>query len=208
MAPSLIRLGAAALAYVSSVSALEAYQLKEQYTPSNFFDKFDFFNQPDPNGGTVKYTSKSAARALGLIQESENEVRIGVNSLAIQPLRESVRLESRNTYNSGLIIADFSHFPSRTCGSWPAFWMVGPNWPTDGEIDIYEGWNLNDRNKVVAHTDSVAKVGSCKIQQGDFLSELGYADCYNYASGQPNNVGCAVDEKNGLFGNPDGGVCE
>ena len=22
------------------------------------------------------------------------------------------------------------------CGTWPAFWLVGPNWPNGGEIDV------------------------------------------------------------------------
>lgn len=22
------------------------------------------------------------------------------------------------------------------CGTWPAYWLVGPNWPSGGEIDV------------------------------------------------------------------------
>src|SRR5690348_578727 len=34
------------------------------------------------------------------------------------------------------------------CGTWPAFWMVGPNWPNGGEIDIIEGVNTNNFDQV------------------------------------------------------------
>lgn len=212
MAPSLARLGAAAaLAYASGAVALDAYALKESYTPSNFFDKFNFFSGTDPNQGFVKYRNKQDATNLGLVSKTTSEVTIRVDSAAgsfDQNGRSSVRLESANTYNKGLFIADFSHFPAQACGAWPAFWMVGPNWPTDGEIDIYEGWNLNTKNKIVGHTDNPNTAGTCKIQSSDFSgSSLTYPNCWNNAPGQPSNTGCAVEETNGLFGNAAGGVC-
>jgi hypothetical protein len=210
MAPSMLRLGAAALACASSAAAaLEAYELKESYNHSNFFDKFKFFSDRDPNNGFVKYRSESDAKDLGLIETGKQDVTIRVDSTRKeQNGRNSVRLESVNTYNSGLFIADFSHFPKQACGSWPAFWMVGPTWPDDGEVDIYEGWNLNKRNKVVLHTDDPIKAGDCKIQPGDFTSSMKYENCWNKAPLQPDNGGCAVEESNGLYGNAAGGVCE
>jgi beta-glucanase (GH16 family) len=209
MAPSIVRLGAAALAYASSAAALEAYQLKESYTPSNFLEKFRFFSDRDPNNGFVKYRNKQDSENLGLIKTTDNDVTISVDSTrSDQDGRSSVRLESVNSYNKGLFIADFAHFPKQACGAWPAFWMVGPNWPRDGEVDIYEGWNLNQRNKVVLHTDDPKDVGSCVILPGDFTSTIVWPNCWNNAPGQPGNTGCAVEEKNGLFGNANGGVCE
>jgi beta-glucanase (GH16 family) len=210
MAPSLVRLGAAALAYTSGVVAQEkAYQLKESYTPSNFFDKFSFFSSPDPNRGFVQYRNKDDSTRLGLVETGSEDVKIGVQASGNdQDGRSSVRLESVSTYNSGLFIADFSHFPAKACGAWPAFWMVGPEWPRDGEIDIFEGWNLNEGNKIVLHTDSPLNTGICKVSQADFTSPLRYADCWMDAPNQPGNTGCAVDESNGLWSNPQGGVCE
>jgi hypothetical protein len=43
--------------------------------------------------------------------------------------RMSVRLESKQSYNQGLIIADIAHMPGSICGTWPAFWTIGPDWP-------------------------------------------------------------------------------
>ena len=53
MAPSLFKLGAAALAYTTSVSAAQAYLLSESYSPSNFFDKFNFFEVSSAGYGTT-----------------------------------------------------------------------------------------------------------------------------------------------------------
>lgn len=49
--------------------------------------------------------------------------------------RPSVRISSNKTYNSGLFILDVKHMPFG-CGTWPAYWLVGPNWPSGGEIDV------------------------------------------------------------------------
>lgn len=211
MAPSIARLGTVALAYASGVVATstEAYKLKESYTPSNFFDKFNFFADTDPNGGAVHYRSRADAKDLGIIEENDNDVRLGVHTgEADDNGRSSVRIESRNTYNGGLFIADFTHFPGKACGSWPAFWMVGPQWPRDGEVDIYEGWNMNERNKVVLHTDDPDVTAQCHVSQDNFEGQLQYSDCWTANPRQASNAGCAVEESNGLWANPDGGVCE
>ncbi|KAL2256118.1 hypothetical protein VTK26DRAFT_2154 [Humicola hyalothermophila] len=207
MAPSIARLGAAALAYASGIAALEAYELKESYTPSNFFDKFTFFSQGDPNHGFVQYRNKETAFSMGLARKGEDDVYIGVDSTEKDPNgRSSVRLESLNRYNSGLFIADFTHFPGKACGTWPAFWMVGPEWPDDGEVDIYEGWNLEERNKVVLHTDHPDRAGVCRLEEKGITGDVMYSNCWTADPKQPPNAGCAVEETNGLWANPDGGV--
>lgn len=42
-----------------------------------------------------------------------------------------VRISSKRTYNHGLFIADFFAMP-HGCSVWPAYWSVGPNWPSAG----------------------------------------------------------------------------
>ena len=34
--------------------------------------------------------------------------------------RKSVRLESLDTFDRGLLVADFDHMPGNACGIWPA----------------------------------------------------------------------------------------
>jgi hypothetical protein len=52
----------------------------------------------------------------------------------------SIRISTTKTYNGGLFIADFERMPFG-CSLWPAYWSVGTDWPTNGEIDILEGVN-------------------------------------------------------------------
>lgn len=61
--------------------------------------------------------------------------------------RKSVRIHSKYVFNGGLIILDAVHMPVG-CGTWPAFWANGPNWPNGGEIDILEGVNGFTQNQV------------------------------------------------------------
>ncbi|KAK0745223.1 hypothetical protein B0T21DRAFT_281819 [Apiosordaria backusii] len=212
MAPSFTKLGAVALALASSAVATQKnYVLTEEYTPSNLFDNFEFkefkgFDQ-DPNRGHVHYQSKAEAIILGLIDEvNTDDVYIGVDSDKIAVVgRESVRIESKNSYSKGLFIAEFSHLPKAVCGAWPAFWLTGEKWPDHGEIDIYEGWNLNPQNKVVGHTNETT-AGSCIIDGPASSGTVAYDDCHVEAEGQPLNAGCALDEKNSLFGSDKGGI--
>ncbi len=212
MAPSFIRLGAAALASATSVAALQAYQLTESYNPSNFFndDKFTFFSGADLNKGFIKYRNKADAIRLKLVETNTDDVKIGVDSTNKDvDGRSSVRLESHNSYNGGLFIADFSHFPAPACGSWPAFWMYGPSWPTTGEIDLYEGFHVNTANTIVGHTDSPTVVDECKLQASDLTGASVTSDnCWINAPGQWGNQGCGAEETNGLYGKSTGGICE
>lgn len=59
---------------------------------------------------------------------------------AFAPLAPVALTRSRQTAysNGGLFIYDVAHMPTG-CGLWPSIWMVGPNWPAGGEIDIIEG---------------------------------------------------------------------
>lgn len=56
----------------------------------------------------------------------------------VASVRKSVRITTQFTYTGGLVLMDAVHMPAG-CGTWPAFWSNGPNWPAGGEIDIVEG---------------------------------------------------------------------
>jgi beta-glucanase (GH16 family) len=221
MTRSLYVLGAAALAYSGTAVAAEekTYQLADSFNSENFFDNFDFFeskfgtgnyNDVDPTSGYVNYRSRADAEYLGLIATQGTEMYIGVdhaNTLDPQGQgRNSVRLESKKVFNSGLIIAKFSHLPAPVCGTWPGFWMYGANWPTNGEIDIYENWNNAPNNLLTLHTASDA--GSCKLAQSEMSDPIVTGNCDNNAAGQYTNQGCGATEVNGLWGSASGGVCK
>ncbi|KAK7527798.1 concanavalin A-like lectin/glucanase domain-containing protein [Phyllosticta citriasiana] len=128
------------------------YVLVDDYEPSNFFDKFDFFTANDPTQGYVDYVNKSYAQADGLIGNTSDRVYMGVDTTHTYNVysdrgRPSVRLQSTQSYTHGLFILDLNHMPYG-CGTWPAWWTVGDinTWPADGEIDIIEGVNANQNN--------------------------------------------------------------
>ncbi|KAF2022149.1 glycoside hydrolase family 16 protein [Aaosphaeria arxii CBS 175.79] len=174
----------------TTVSAA-AFGLIDTYDASNWLSKFDVQAIADPTHGYVNYVNQAQAQSLGLIKTQNNAVYMGVDHTSVlNPSgtgRNSVRLQSKTGYNSGLVIADFAHVPGSNCGSWPAFWMVGPNWPNQGELDILEGVNLNTYNQVTLHTSPgcVPSVGA----GGESGRRIGNADC----GANGGFVGCGVE---------------
>ncbi|KAI2614661.1 glycoside hydrolase family 16 protein [Hypoxylon fragiforme] len=146
------------------VAAQAAYTVQDSYDQTNFFEGFEFFNYPDPTNGFVKYQSAVEANSMSLAGYANEGVYLGVDykTMDTSAGRGSVRVNSKKTYNEGLIIADIAHQPAAQCGTWPAFWTVGPHWPYDGEIDIIEGVNLATNTTYTLHTGP-----GCTFTQGD-----------------------------------------
>ncbi|OAX83878.1 hypothetical protein ACJ72_01755 [Emergomyces africanus] len=166
------------------------YVLKDEYNSQNFFQEFNFFTGDDPTHGYVDYVDKSTAESQGLVSTTGNAIYMGVDSTRIASGRgrSSVRVESKRTYDRGLIITDIEHMPGGICGTWPAFWTVGPNWPVDGEIDILEGVNDQRTNLMVMHTNA-----GCSItNRGTFTGQLLTPNCDINAPGQSPNAGCSI----------------
>ncbi|KMU90939.1 mixed-linked glucanase [Coccidioides immitis H538.4] len=195
----------AALAQLAAAS----YELMDDYNPSNFFDKFEFFSGRDPSNGYVAYQGKEAALSSNLAQKLENSIRIGSDStdIATGPGRRSVRLETKARYKHGLIVADIKHMPGSICGIWPAFWTVGSRWPEHGEMDIIEGVNRQSINKMALHTTAGCKINS----NGDFTGVVETPDCDVNSPNQAPNQGCLFTSSQGNsygtnFNNRNGGV--
>ena len=142
---------------------------------ANFFDGtyWNFFHDADPTHGSVKYVSKQTAIAKKYIDPSGNPsdpvfIRIENTTKTANVGRESVRLESKKLYNSGLFMLYLEHMPTG-CGTWPAFWTSVPGpppkppkvpvWPNRGEIDIIEGVNLQTNNLATLHTSHTCQFG-------------------------------------------------
>ncbi|KAJ8063744.1 hypothetical protein OCU04_007607 [Sclerotinia nivalis] len=177
--------------FITSITALTKYQLEERYSGNNFFDAFNFFTAPDPTHGFVTYVSESAASQQGLISVRSDGVYMGVDSKTVlNPSgagRNSVRIESKKSWTHGLFVADLGHMPGGACGSWPAMWTVGDNWPYNGEIDIIEGVNGQNHNLMSLHSGP-----TCSVAGSGQTGTLQSANCNNFAN--PVGVGCGISD--------------
>ncbi|KAH6637871.1 concanavalin A-like lectin/glucanase domain-containing protein [Boeremia exigua] len=170
--------------------SVAGYALEDDYM-TDFYGAFDFFTAPDPTNGFVKYVDEATARQTNLINASTTvPVEWGVDSTNETPEgRPSLRLVSKKKYNAGLVVMDVAHMPTG-CGTWPAFWMVGPDWPTGGEIDILEGVNEQTNNGMTLHTAPNCKIGP---DTSIFAGEVTTPNCDVNAKGQDKNVGCSIE---------------
>ncbi|PRP82859.1 endo-1,3(4)-beta-glucanase [Planoprotostelium fungivorum] len=164
------------------------YGNQQKWTSWNFFDQFNFYTGGDPTHGYVQYVDRGTAQNAGLINGDNGRAYIGVdkNNRAGGAGRQSVRLESKNKFENGLMILDLNHMPGSVCGTWPAFWSFGDNWPNTGEIDIIEGVNRQDYNQITLHTSSGCTLdGGAQWQTGSTIS----GNCDANVNG---NAGCGV----------------
>ncbi|UKZ62921.1 uncharacterized protein TrAtP1_004152 [Trichoderma atroviride] len=163
-------------ALLATRATAQGYSLSVTYDVSNFFSSFDFFTDHDPTNGFVEYVDANTANSLNLTSTLTGSVIMGVDSTETNPAngRKSVRVTSQQSFNHGLFIADIAHMPGSVCGAWPAFWMVGPNWPSSGEIDIIEGVNTQTSDSITLHTSAGFSVSNDGSNSGTQL--LG-SDC-------------------------------
>ncbi|TVY42669.1 putative endo-1,3(4)-beta-glucanase [Lachnellula occidentalis] len=171
-----------------STTAASIYSLDTKLAGLSFFDNFNFITGPDPTHGFVDYVSAAKAATLGLVAPLPNgAVYIGVDhwtTLSTSATgRKSVRISSKKSWTHGLFIADIAHMPGGICGTWPAFWSFGPDWPNSGEIDVLEGVNSNHDNQMTLHTSSNCTIAGTG-QTGTLLTENCDANV-NY------NAGCS-----------------
>jgi hypothetical protein len=106
---------------------------------------FYLSSNPDLTHGITNYVDKNDKTYLEkYVTLDGDKLKLQVEKL--QPVEntprsvKSVRLESYKEYNSGIFVFSASHCPTGD-GIWPAFWLVGSNWPANGEIDILEAVN-------------------------------------------------------------------
>jgi len=178
-----------AVAVLLCLQLAQAYRLVQNYEGNNFFSGFDFWNQGDPTHGYVQYVDENTAQQRGYIAVDSNGtvlIRSDDKSVASGSGRGSVRISSKAVFNQNtLFIFDYNHQPFG-CGTWPAVWLCGPNWPNGGEIDIVEGVNNNQKNQMTLHTgDGCSMSGVPRSQTGS----PGQTNCNVYATG---NSGCGV----------------
>ncbi|KAJ5803787.1 CAZyme family GH16 [Penicillium psychrosexuale] len=164
------------------------YTLVDTYSGPNFFEQFTYFTDEDPTKGFVVYVNKTTARHLNLTYASETSaiLRADASTPNTRSGRNSVRIESRNTYGSGLFIFDIIHTPFG-CATWPALWLTdGYSWPTNGEIDVLETTNIGSHgNEISIHTTKGCNMDVKRKHTGQAI----FKNCDNSTNG---NSGCAV----------------
>ena len=105
-----------------------------------------------------------------------------------------MRLESRQTFDQGILIADFAHLPSSACGTWPAYWTYDYAEDPYGEVDIIEGDNNQIGDVISLHTGA-----TCRLKD-DPQSQSG-TDIRNDCSLTTNYLdGCGVSGPSNSYG--------
>ncbi|TVY62767.1 putative endo-1,3(4)-beta-glucanase, partial [Lachnellula suecica] len=172
--------------------ATSIYNLDTSLSGQSFFEGFDFYTGSDPTHGFVNFLGGPQAEIKGLAGPGPNGASyMGVDHTTTLstsgPGRNSVRITSKKSWTHGLFIADIEHMPGGICGTWPAFWMLGPNWPYNGEIDIIEGVNSNHNNLMSLHSSANCTIAgsgqSGQIQSNNCDGNFSYnAGCGTTAS--------------------------
>ncbi|KAJ7646203.1 glycoside hydrolase family 16 protein [Mycena rosella] len=186
-------LSSLALLSVVLPSALAAttYDMVKEYSGSTFFNDWNFYGQFDnlTNGDAIFVTSSVASSSkLAYVDSTTNRAIIKVDNtstVAFNDKRNTVRISSKDEFDIGSVwIADMYHVPFG-CSVWPAFWSQAPNWPSGGEIDTFEHWNLELHNQMTLHTEP----GCTQASPVQTATVVNSTDC----SFQDNsNAGCGV----------------
>lgn len=187
-----------------------SYSVIESHQGSSFFDGWDFFTGGDPTNGIVSFIDQGTASQNGLanVNAAGNAVMRVETTPQVQNTRQAVRITTTKSYNGGLVIMDSVHMPTG-CGTWPAFWSNGPNWPSGGEIDIVEGVNDYSNNQATIHTDPGCSIASSDSSKLAITGKVvGGTNC---AALQTGNQGCGVrasqaNSFGAAFNNGNGGV--
>lgn len=143
-----------------------------------------------------RYVNQSTSNSLNLTYVGEDSVvlKVDTSNKNATKGRQSVRLESKTSYDSGLFIFDIIHTPYG-CGLWPALWLTDTyNWPENGEIDVVETNNLaTEGNAVTLHTTSGCKMNVKRKETGT----PNYVTCDNSTH---SNAGCGVQGSPRTYG--------
>ncbi|KIK70407.1 glycoside hydrolase family 16 protein [Collybiopsis luxurians FD-317 M1] len=186
------------------------WKLVEGHNGSDFFQGWSFFTGSDPTHGVVDYLDEDDAQSSGLayVNSAGHAVMAVDTTNNLSGNRKSVRITTNSHYDQGIWILDAVHMPTG-CGTWPAFWTNGPNWPAGGEIDIVEGVNDYIANQATIHTNPGCSISSSNSNTlGITGTVVGGTNC---AAAETNNQGCGVRAASNVsfgaaFNNNGGGV--
>ncbi|XXQ32070.1 GH16 domain-containing protein [Plasmodiophora brassicae] len=183
------RLCLVVVALIAPVRSSSSYTRTAAWTPSTFLDQFDFDTDDDPTNGFVDYVDGATASLQNLVPIVNNAQQLRADSTNVvggsARGRRSIRLQSKQRFNGGLFLLDLAHMPVG-CGTWPAYWFLGPNWPSSGEVDVIEGVHNNTWNELTYWTGSKCTQPSARRQTAvsagqDCLVGTGATGCANLA---------------------------
>ncbi|KAG8836038.1 hypothetical protein FRC17_010502 [Serendipita sp. 399] len=113
----------------------------------------------------ITYVAAADAMGAGLAYVQDDVVAVmtvdTTTTLSSGDYRKSVRITSKKSYNKGLFIFDILRAPYG-CSVWPAAWLVGPSWPSGGEIDVIEGVHENIYNQMTVHSSAGCTLDASK----------------------------------------------
>ncbi|KAK0202504.1 endo-beta-glucanase [Desarmillaria ectypa] len=167
-----------------------SYQQTDSFVGSQFYSGFSHQAIYDPTNGRVNYVDVSTSKSRNLTYASGDTFILRADDTTVLnangPGRNSVRLMSNKQYGSNTVMVfNIRHMP-QGCGTWPAVWTVGPNWPYGGEVDIIEGVNNQAYNQATLHTSS-----GCTMPSSS-RSQTGVALTSNCDVNVNSNAGCGV----------------
>ncbi|KAG5640368.1 hypothetical protein DXG03_008893, partial [Asterophora parasitica] len=142
----------------SSFQTLGAtYHQSDNIVGSGFLSAFSVESLADPTHGRVNYVDAGTAASENLTYANGDTFILRADYkktlTAGGPGRDSVRIQSNKQYTTSVAIFNVRHIP-QGCGTWPAIWTVGGDWPNQGEIDILEGVNDQGPNAATLHTNA------------------------------------------------------
>jgi len=155
---------------------------------SGFNSAFNYQAISDPTHGRVNYVSAGTAASQNLTFASSSSFVLRADSKSVLSAsgagRNSVRLQSNKQYTTSVVVFNVRHMP-QGCGTWPALWTVGADWPNQGEVDILEGVNDQGPNQATLHTNAGCTVPASRSQTGTALLN-------NCDVAATSNSGCGV----------------
>ncbi|PIL25507.1 hypothetical protein GSI_12432 [Ganoderma sinense ZZ0214-1] len=194
------------LAYLLTAVLAGTWNECDSYSGKSFLSGFNHMAIPRPHPRpSVRLSPKrprskknlTFAKGDTLILRADHTTKLSASG----PGRDSFRLMSKKTYTNHVSVWNVRHMP-RGCGTWPALWEFGSNWPAHGEVDVVEGVNGHGTNQMTLHTTSGCTMGGSRKMSGHSVQ----TNCDVAANG---NSGCSVLDKNansyGLAFNNNGG---
>ncbi|KAF8158486.1 concanavalin A-like lectin/glucanase domain-containing protein [Crassisporium funariophilum] len=191
--PDSLALLAILSAFASHRVAADTYDMVKEYSGSNFFNDWVFYNNFDnlTNGDVIFVSASQAASSrLAFVDSSTNHAIIKVDNtstVVFNNKRNTVRIQTSERYSVGSVwTADMMHVPFG-CSVWPAWWSNAPAWPIGGEIDTFEGVNLMTNNQMGLHT----LPGCTQVGQTQSSQLINSTDCSHLDN---NNQGCITTD--------------